>query len=59
MIEEVNKYKLSLNREKQMRENLENNISSIVFNFKRFYIEADDARKIVTEQLKTLSKKEN
>jgi hypothetical protein len=41
LIEEVNKYKLALSREKEMRENLENNASSIVLNFKRFYLEAD------------------
>lgn len=42
-----------------MRQNLESNISSIVLNFKRFYVEADDARKIVTEQLKNISQKEH
>lgn len=41
-----------------MRENLENNTSSIVLNFERFYREADDARKIVTEQLKVIKLKE-
>lgn len=41
-----------------MRENLENNISTIVLNFKRFYVEADEARKIVTEQLKNINQKE-
>lgn len=40
-----------------MRENLENDIKSIVLNFKRFYIEADQARKIVTDQLKGLKDK--
>lgn len=30
-----------------MRENLESNISRIVLNFKRFYEEADNARKII------------
>lgn len=42
-----------------MRQNLESNISSIVLNFKRFYVEADDARKIVTDQLKGISQKEH
>lgn len=41
-----------------MRENLESNISSIVLNFKRFYVEADEARKIVAEQLKNINQKE-
>jgi hypothetical protein len=41
-----------------MRENLESNISTIVLNFKRFYVEADEARKIVTEQLNTINQKE-
>lgn len=41
-----------------MRLNLENNMHFINLNFKRFYEEADIARKIVGEQLKEVSKKE-
>jgi len=35
-----------------MRLNLEGNIRTIVLNFKRFYEEADEARRIITTQLK-------
>lgn len=38
--------------------NLEQNIQSINLNFKRFYQEADDARKMVNAQLKEISRKE-
>ena len=41
-----------------MRENLELNIQNINLNFKRFYEEADKSRKIVTEQLKNVQKKQ-
>ena len=41
-----------------MRQNLELNIQNINLNFKRFYQEADEARKIVNQQLKEISKKE-
>lgn len=52
LIQEVNKYKQELDREKKMRLNLEGNIRTIVLNFKRFYEEADEARRIITTQLK-------
>jgi hypothetical protein len=41
-----------------MRLTLEHNIQSINLNFKRFYEEADNARKIVSEQLKDINKRE-
>lgn len=55
--EELNKTNHELKKEKEMRVLLENNISDIVFNFKRLYDEADTARLIVTDKLKELQER--
>ena len=44
--------KTKYSKEKNMREQLETNLSEIVMNFKRLYDEADTARLIVTKKLK-------
>ena len=41
-----------------MRLKLEEKINSMNLNFKRFYEEADTARKIVSEKLRCMKKKE-
>lgn len=45
---------MELATEREMRINLEVNIENIVMNFKRFYVEADNARKIVVQKLKEI-----
>ena len=56
--DELAKCQLDLQKEKGMREKLENNINDIVQNFKRLYEEADTARLIVTRKLKDIQEKE-
>ncbi len=57
--EELSKFKIQFNIQKEMRQNLEVNIENIVLNFKRFYDEADSARRIVTLKLKEIENKES
>lgn len=56
--EELNKSTEQLNREKEMRASLENNIQDIIMNFKRLYEEADTARLIVTKKLREVEDRE-
>lgn len=56
--EQLSKAHAELKNEKEMRQQLEKNISDIVLNFKRLYDEADTARLIVTHKLKELLEKE-
>lgn len=56
--DELARCQLDLQKEKGMREKLEDNINDIVQNFKRLYEEADTARLIVTRKLKEIQDKE-
>jgi|JI6StandDraft_1071083.scaffolds.fasta_scaffold13447_4 hypothetical protein len=49
---EIRKCQEELKSEREMRTNLEKNISNTIQNFARLYEEADIARKIVVSQLK-------
>ena len=58
LLQELKIVRHNYSKEKEMREQLELNISDIVMNFKRLYDEADTARLIVTKKLKEISEKE-